>query len=1074
MPSLGKVVAFFGVWIGTVVLLDAASPDAKISFSRQIQPLLSEYCYQCHGPDSAARKPKRNPLRLDRAQFAFAPRGEGQPAIIKGSPAESEVVRRLRSADPDEVMPPASAHKTVKAGEIALIERWIQEGADYEEHWAFQPIKRPEVPVAGSSWARSPIDHFIAAKLDERGLAPNAEEQRARLLRRLTFDLTGLPPAPRDVDGFFKDTSPAAYEKAVNRLLASEACAEHFARQWLDAVRYADTQGIHHDHYRSVWPYRDWVIGAFMTNMAFDRFTIEQLGGDLLPSASLEQKVASGFNRLLPTTGEGGAIPEEYNTIYAKDRVDTTSAVWLGLTTGCASCHDHKFDPITMRDFYSMTAFFRNNTLRALDDSRGRDYPPTIFVPSPPDRARWPQLQQFLAGRTNDIKARQAAARPDFDKWLATANPNRWERALRPGLLLHLPLTEMTGPAQGKSGRTVVEWPTLTNRHAGFWGPAPLITGSGAAVQGAAPLFQSDGHFSYGGFLYIEGKPNGAVVSRMNAADKFRGWDLFLTDGKPTVHIVDQFPDAALKVTAREALPAKRWNHVMVVFDGGGKSEKAGKPGKGSDAVSLYVNGRKMDVEVNNNTLGSNIVAEVPLRIGARSDAQEKTAQVLEKGRVFLQDLRVYDRALDPSEVARLCGIGRLPDYRARPAAERGTNETAEVFQLYLAGFDPPSLKLQKEMALLKSEERLLRDRGGLCLVMEEKKDTLPVAHVLMRGNYTTKGNEVPAATPEVLGPMPASAPRNRLGLAQWLVSSANPLPARVTANRAWQYLFGVGLVETSEDFGIMGARPTHRELLDWLAAEFLESGWNYRQLVKTIVMSAAYRQSARITPEKLEKDPLNRWISRGPRSRLEAEAIRDQALAASGLLVRKIGGPPVKPYQPEGVWEAVAMKDSNTRVYKADDNEGLYRRSLYTFWKRTAPPASMEILNAPSREVFCVRRERSNTPLQALVTMNDPQLVEAARQLATRVLKDSRRFEQRADALALALLSRRFTPEERGVIRQMLDRARVSYERDAEAAMALLEVGESKPDPSLPPGELAAWSLVASQVMNLDEALTK
>ena len=1065
MPLPAKIIALGAVGLGSVLALNAASPDTRISFSRQIQPLLSEYCYQCHGPDAAARKPKRHPLRLDRAQFAFAPREDGQPAILKGNPGGSEVARRLRSSDPDEIMPPASAHKTVKAAEIALIEKWIEEGADYEEHWAFMPVKRPGVPAAGASWARNPIDRFIAARLEERGLAPNPEEERARLLRRVTFDLTGLPPAPREVDAFVRSSSSTAYEKAVDRLLAGDACAEHFTRQWLDAVRYADTQGIHHDHYRSVWPYRDWVLSAFKTNMPFDRFTIEQLGGDLFPSATLEQKVASGFNRLLPTTGEGGAIPEEYNAIYAKDRVDTTAAVWLGLTTGCASCHDHKFDPLTMRDFYSMTAFFRNNTLRALDDSRGRDYPPMIFVPSPGDRVRWPELQQLLAAKTNDVKSRQAAARPDFEKWLTAAKPDRWRAPLQPGLSLYVPLREETGPARGQSGKHSVEWPAPTNRHAGYFGPAPLITGSGGALTGAVPVLKREHRFSYGAFLYIEGKPNGAVVSRMNAADKFRGWDLFLTDGKPTVHIVDQFPDTALKVTAKDVLAPKRWHHVMVVFDGAEK---------GANAVALYVNGRKSELDVNNNALGSNIVAEVPLRIGARSDGLEKTAQTLEKGKVYLQDLRIYDRALDSIEVARLCALGRVPDYLARPVSQRSTNETAEVFRLYLAGFDPPSLKLQKEMAGLKSEESVLRERGGMCLVMEEKKDTQPVAHILMRGNYTTKGNEVTAAIPEVFGSMPDDAPRNRLGLARWIVSPANPLPARVTANRAWQYLFGVGLVETSEDFGVMGARPTHRELLDWLAADFLENGWDYRRLVKTIVLSAAYRQSARATPEKLARDPLNRWISRGPRNRLDAEAIRDQALAASGLLARKIGGPPVKPYQPEGVWEAVAMKDSNTRVYKSDADEGLYRRSLYTFWKRTAPPASMEILNAPSREVFCVRRERSNTPLQALVTMNDPQFIEAARQLATHAMKSSRRFERRADALGLALISRRFTPAEQAVIQQMLDRALAAYRHEPEASMQLLDVGQSKPDSTLPREELAAWTLVASQVMNLDESLTK
>ena len=1040
-------------------VVGAATAADKVSFNRQIQPILSEYCYHCHGPDSATRKPKKHPLRLDRVQDAFEFRDDGKPVILKGNPADSEVIKRITSRDEDVVMPPTSEHKTMKPSEIALLGQWIGQGAVFETHWSFMAPLRPTPAADPTGWAKNPIDQFVASQLRVHGLKPNSEEQKSRLFRRLSFDLTGLPPSPKELSEFLKDNRPDAYERAVDRMLSSDASSEQFARHWLDAVRYADTQGIHHDHMRSVWPYRDWVIGAFKANLPFDQFTIQQLAGDLLPEATMDQKVASGFNRILPTTGEGGAIPEEYAAIYAKDRVDTTTAVWLGLTAGCATCHDHKFDPTTTKDFYSLTAFFRNNTVSTLDSGRDANTAPLLFVPRREDRQRGPEVEAALTGKKTEIEERKRKTAPDFARWLASAERRPLREPSTPKPVLLLPLDDTNAVAVGTAAGRRIEWPAGKERRSGLFGPASLLV-SGDAVKGRAPELTPQSRSSYGAFIYVEDKPSGAVFSRMNKAEGFRGWDLFLTDGKPTVHIIDQYPDAALKVTAKTALKPGRWHHVLAVFDG---------RNKGAEAIGLYVDGRKASVDVNNNSLGTNIVTKAPLRLGGRSDGTE-IVEKIKGGKVFLQDVRIYDQALTQADIARLAVPGLLRDY----SAERTSEKKDLLFELFMTGFDTRGIRLQGELAKLQTEQDGIRARGANTLIMGEKTNGTATANILVRGSYSNKGAQVNAATPEFLPPMPPDAPRNRLGLAQWMVSTNNPLSARVTVNRVWSQLFGLGIVETTEDFGLMGSRPSNQDLLDWLAVDFMDSGWNYRRLVRTIVTSASYRQSGAITPEKIEKDPLNKLISRGPRYRLDAEQIRDQALAASGLLVRRVGGPSVRPYQPEGVWEAVAMKDSNTRVYKQDEGEGLYRRSLYTFWKRTAPPPSMEILNSPSREVFCTRRERTDTPLQAFITMNDPQFVEAARQLATVAMKSSGNFDARLDRITDSLLARRLSESDRAVVRRMEQRALQQYQKDSAAARSLITVGESIPAPKLPAAELAAWTMVASQIMNLDESLTK
>lgn len=1035
-----------------------ALADRPVSFNQQIQPILSEYCYQCHGPDASTRKPKNAPLRLDAEQFAFATRGDAGPAILKGDPANSPIMQRIRSTDPDDIMPPPESHKQLKPEEKALLERWINEGGKYESHWSYLPPVKPPLPPATGP-GLTEIDRFIAAGLAQSGLAFNPPETRARAFRRLAYDLTGLPPDVPSLLAYLGDTSPDAWEKAADRLLATDPSAEHFARQWLDAVRYGDTHGIHIDNYRSIWPYRDWVIRAFQTNQPFDQFTIEQMAGDLLPNATTDQKIATGYNRCMPTTGEGGAIGEEYDAVYAKDRADTMGAVWLGLTVGCASCHDHKFDPIPTKDFYALTAFFRNTPMSSLDGNNA-EHPPVLEIPTKDQETLTGQLTQKIAQQEKDLGQRRGAARQEFDAWLAVREKTPPEAPAAAPLKLHLPLNEATRLFHGTS----MGQPAALTEVAAPIDPlsdsAPVA--SGQIVTGEIPVIERAGKATISIRLRNEQNATGSLLSRMDAAKGLRGWDLWLEKNRPMVHIIDTWPGKALKVTAKKPLDPKVWHTLTVVFDG----TKAGPA-----AVSLYADGVLLPVDAAENTLGPDISTAAPLRVGSRSHGDAADSVLTPKTAV--SDIRLYDAALTDDEVRVLALQLPLQRWLATAGAARTPAQKDELFGYYAAAFDKQSQQLQAGLDTLQQELKQLRKAVVKTLVMVEKPEA-PSAFVLSRGDYRKKADRVTADSLTALPPMAPDAPKNRLGLAKWLVSQQNPLTARVTVNRVWSYLFGTGIVETTEDLGISGARPVNQDLLDWQAVTFMESGWDYRAMVKRMVLSHAYRQAATATPEKLEKDPLNLLNSRGPRYRLDAEQIRDGALSAAGLLIPTIGGPPVRPYQPDGVWEAVAMPQSNTRQYTQDSGEALYRRSMYTLWKRTAPPASMDILNAPSRETFCTRRERTNTPLQAFVIMNDPQFVEAARQLATRAVLHSPGKEARLDFISCRILSRDFTGPERATVFRTLGTFLTKYQADPAAAAALTAVGDSKPDPAIAPAELAAWTLAVSQVMNMDEALTK
>jgi hypothetical protein len=1027
--------------------------DDAIEYNRDIRPILSENCFACHGPDSASRKAN---LRLDKREVAIE-----LGAIVPGKTDDSELVARIHSGNPDELMPPPKTKKMLSKEQKQVLERWIAGGAEYQPHWSLIAPKRPTPPrVKNEGWVRNPIDRFVLAKLEGIGLSPAPEADRHTLARRLSLDLTGLPPAPSDVAAFVNDTTPDAYDKLVDKLLESPRWGEHRGRYWLDAARYADTHGIHFDNYREVWAYRDWVINAFNRNVPFDQFTIEQLAGDLLPNRTLDQEVASGFNRCNITTNEGGAIDEEYLVLYTRDRTETVSQVWLGLTAGCAVCHDHKFDPLSQKEFYEMAAFFNNITQRAMDGNI-KDTPPTIFVPGAMDRPRWESLTRETATVKQQIEARKQAGRPDFDAWLA-GNPAASLVAGLPtdALRLHARLDEGDGNELHLSVSGETRTASLGET---AWDPGAISAqGYRSRPGGTLELsdvgdFEKDQAFSFGAWIKL-GAPGrtGAIFARMDDQHDFRGWDLWIENGRPGTHIINKWQEDALKVVSNNEVKPGEWHHVFITYDGSAKVE----------GVKIYIDGVVQPATTQANALKSTIKTTVPLKLAQR----HTTARLDDTG---IQDLRIYGKALDAKEIVTLARGTRAAWLAGKPADQRSEAETNELFDWWLAEHDGPSRDLRAKLTAFEQEQAAIKSHGTIAHVMNEKPDK-PMAFVLFRGEYDKRKDPVAPDTPDALPAMPADLPRNRLGFAQWLLRPEHPLTTRVTVNRFWQEVFGTGLVRTAGDFGVSGELPSHPELLDWLAVEFRETGWDVKGFFKMLVTSATYRQSAVATPVKLEKDAQDRLFSRGPRFRMDAEMVRDYALAVSGLLRSKLGGPSVRPYQPEGVWEAVAMIGSNTRDYKADTGDALYRRSMYTFWKRAAPPASMDIFNAPNRETCTVRRERTNTPLQALVTLNDPQFVEAARWLAQAALKQGDAVEGRLAYIAEHLLARPWKPEELAVVRSSLDTLLAFYKDHAKEASELIAVGESKPDESLDPAALAAWTMLCNELMNLDEVLNK
>jgi hypothetical protein len=1030
-----------------------------MQYNRDIRPILAEKCFACHGPDSAARKAD---LRLDQADGAVS-----SGAITPGKPDQSELLKRIRLPDTDEMaMPPAKGHKRLTDSEKSSLERWIAEGAQYQAHWSLLPPQRPEPPsVENTQWSKNSLDLFVLAGLESRGLTPAPEADLRTLARRAALDITGLPPAVGDVEALVASDDPHAYEHYVDGLLQSDRWGEHRGRYWLDYARYADTHGIHFDNFREIWAYRDWVIDAFNRNLPFDEFTIEQLAGDLLPEATLDQRIASGFHRCNITTNEGGIIDEEYKVLYARDRTETTATVWMGLTAGCAVCHDHKFDPFTQRDFYALSAFF-NNTTQPVRDGNVQNTPPIVVVPRREDRLRWKELDSAYQVATQNRDQAKQAAREEFKGKLASIKSTAvLQQIPNEGLSFHALLADGTGAtttvlAQGRlqiaKGATELNWATGQTAAAALQIGMPNVNSLEFPEEGD---WEGDEAFTCAAWVWLpKKKQSGALVARMDDPQGYRGWDLWVENHKVGIHLINKFPDEGrwLKVVSKKELLPESWHHVAVTYDGSRKAS----------GVKIYFDGLLQNERDEPATYVKGAVrTTVPLKIGQRHT----------NGAVIgarLQDVRLYQREVEGDEVKQIAE-GTRAAWLALRGESLAEKESEELIAWFARTLSPRYREAENRLAELEKERQEILKRGTIAHVMTERAEEAE-AFILHRGEYDQRRDRVTPDVPQSLPSYPEDFPRNRLGLARWLLQPGHPLTARVTVNRFWQEVFGVGIVASSGDFGITGQLPSNQDLLDWLAVEFRESGWNVKQFFRLMLTSATYRQSAEVTERKLETDAKNEILSRGPRFRMDAEMIRDFALSASGLLVRDLGGPSVKPYQPDGVWEAVAMRGSNTRDYKQDQGSKLYRRSMYTFWKRSAPPASMDLLNAPNRETCTVRRERTNTPLQALLTLNDPQFIEAARHLATMAIHESTSPASRVDIMARRLMSRPLSEAESSIVQTALGDFLQHYAEDPQGAQELLGVGASPLDASVDRIELAAYTMLANQLLNLDEVLNK
>jgi hypothetical protein len=1022
-----------------------ADAPPPIRFGRDILPILSNNCFLCHGPHEETRKANLHLYRRDGALRV----------IVPGNGKGSELIRRL-NAEPEELMPPPRSNRKLTAEQKELLRRWIDEGAVWGKHWAYEAPVRPALPrVRNAAWVRNPIDAFVLARLEKEALSPSPEASKETLIRRVTLDLTGLPPTPDEVDAFLADQAPDAYEKVVDRLLASPRYGERMAMDWLDDARFADTNGFQNDFARTMWPWRDWVIDAFNRNQPFDRFVIEQIAGDLLPGATLSQKVATGFNRNNRTVTEGGSIDEEWRVENAVDRVETTATVFLGLTMGCARCHDHKYDPIAQKEFYQFFAFFNSINEKGVYTEQRGNMPPLVAVPSRKDEERLRQLDAAIAAADRAIREEETLLPQRQKLWEQTAatslqDPRDW--ALRCPLDGDRRLLGTDGPA-GEAVYRGKGQPVWSDGPAGkalrLDGQPDSFIDAGQAVQ----LERTD-RFSYGGWVKLHG--NGTILSKMDDNAAYRGFDLLAPEGKVEVHLVHSWPDNALKVVTQESLPRDAWAHVFVTYDGSGKAA----------GLAIYINGRPAKLRVENDGLRDTIATSQPLRLGRRSTAFPLAGE--------LADIRIYRRTLTAGEVQAIASQPVLHLLRI-PAGERSKAQQERLAQMFRERFAAELRQAKEKAAKFRQEKTEYERQIPTVMVMED----LPAPRetfVLKRGRYDVpdKTQRVQPGVPASLPRLPADAPRNRLGLARWLVDPANPLTTRVAVNRFWQRYFGTGLVKTAENFGFQGETPSHPDLLDWLATEFVRVNWDIKAMQRLIVTSATYRQTSKAAPALLQHDPDNRLLARGPRFRLPAEAVRDNALAISGLLIEKVGGPSVKPYQPAGLWEELAG-GAGEGPYVQEKGAGLYRRSLYIYRKRTVPHPTMTTFDAPSREVCQVKRPRTNTPLQALELLNDVTYVEASRQLAQLMLTEAGRTPEERISFAFRRATAR-TPSERElrVLTRGLERYRQTFGADHEAALRYLRHGESQLDPRLDPAELAAYMATAGVILNLDETITK
>ena len=1040
-----------GVLSAHLTLLGEEKLPETVQFNRDIRPLLSNNCFLCHGPDEGRRKAK---LRLDVEAEAK------KEVIVAGDVTDSEFWARITSTDPDEMMPPPESKKQLTAHQKALLKRWIEQGAKYEGHWAFLEPKSPTPPKGNLKWGHNPIDHFVLKQLESNGLKPTPEASRELLIRRVTFDLTGMPPTLVEIDAFVNDKSANAYEKVVDRLLKSKAYAERMTLHWMDVARYGDSSVHHADGPRTMWPWRDWVIDAYHTNKSFKDFATEQLAGDLIPNASNDQKIATGFNRNHGTTDEGGLIIEEYRVEYVVDRVKTTGNVFLGLSIECAQCHSHKYDPISHREYYQFYAFFNNNADSG-KQTRNGNAPPMVNVISRENIAKRQAAEAKVKAINEKIATHRKGVQDAFEKWAIEAAKNVTEQPKEPaGLLAHFPLDAFKDRkgVDLVSDKNEVKWEGGGRTVGGQTGQAFRVEGNGFInVKGVKPP-EWNQPFSFGCWVKPDaGNANGALFSKMNEGNAFRGFDLWLQQGAVGTHIISKWQDNAIKVVSKAKVPAKKWTHVFVTYDGKGKA----------GGTKIYINGKLQEQNVEADGLNGTIQTPKEFRIGRRFNSAQAN-------NIEIDDVRLYGRELVVADIGAVSGSDPIAPLLAIAPDKRSPKQKETLLNHYLNNIDQAFQKLTAEKRTAEAEIAAANKSKVNTMVMGDRGD-MRKTYILERGHYEhpNKEEEIKPGVPAFLPSMPEGAPANRLGLAQWLTRPDHPLTSRVAVNRYWSLLFGKGIVKSVSDFGTQGAWPTHPELLDWLATDFVKNGWNIKRTFKQIVMSATYRQSSKLNRELYTKDPENLLLARGPRFRLQGEFVRDNALAVSGLLVDKAGGPGVRPYQPPGLWNEVSLS-GNVR-FRQDSGENLYRKSMYTYWKRSAPAPSMTIFDAPTREKCMVERPRTNTPLQALVTMNDPQFTEAARNLAQRMIKEGGKTPQERVTFGYRLVaSRQPKPIVANILLAAYNEELENFKNNAEAANKLLGIGASKRDETIGVAEHAAWTIVASMLLNLDEVITR
>ena len=1055
------------------VAKEMATLSQPVDYTYDVKPILSDRCFACHGPD--ANKQQAG-LRLDVAQAAYDKETEsGFKAIKPGKPGRSELVHRILSADPETMMPTPESHLVLNAREKAILIKWIEEGAVYKPHWAFAKVVKPNPPqVKNVKWIRNDIDRFVLRKLEEKGLSPAPEADKTTLLRRVYIDLTGLPPTPEQVKAYLADNSPNAYEKEVDKLLASPHYGEHMAVAWLDASRYADTHGYQDDGPRTAWPFRDWVIRAFNQNLPYDQFVTWQLAGDMLPNAGKEQLLATAFNRMHQQSQEGGIIPEEYRVAYVADRVDTFGKTFLGLTVECARCHDHKYDPISHKDYYALSAFFNNNNENGQSPYNG-EASPTITLPTPEAESQLKYITTTMTEEKALLQKKKDVLKRDFHNWLRNAEKDP-AKALLPdttALLGHFTFDEPSGkqfknsanPSHVANAEGSDSISNLASRP-GRIGKARFIYGENSITFGENfAFFERNQPFSISIWLKLhDASVVGSIVHKSNGVfNGYRGWNLFREkDGRIKLTISHVWPENAIEIQTVDKFPINKWTQIGFSYDGLSKA----------DGLKLYINGQPVRVIVPNDNLTQSILYGKNksnwyvdrLLIGRLSDQTTKNYEV--------DEFKIYTRPLTPLEMKGLYTLRNEVAFALQtPQAKRTPAQTEALYEYYLYRVDPVFKKYLTRRRELLGQETEILDKQIDVMVMKERKFPRKT-YILNRGAYDAPGKEVTADTPESFFRIPREFPKNRLGLARWLLHEDHPLFTRVSVNRFWMRYFGKGLVLSSDDYGNQGDLPTHPELLDWLASTFRTSGWDVKAMQKLIVLSATYRQSSTVAPKLREPDPDNRWYSRGPSYRMSAEQVRDNALASSGLLTQKIGGQSAYPYQPSGLWEALATR--NQVNYTQDHGENLYRRSLYTIWKRSAPPPMMLNFDAAERHFCATSRQKTSTPLQALVVMNDPQFVEASRVLAQRMLRQGRTLDERIAYGFMALTSRNPTAHELTVLKELYQQEYSDFRKDPKKTRALLKAGEYPADPSLNPAELAASTIVATTIMNFDEFVIK